>query len=677
MTSGQVEDNVEIVVEEKGSADEGRPEKDEKVAKTDATEKPKASTAAEPSKSSNFFGLLYQLHLIVAHLPGYCEFMMKYVPLLLAQLGASLSFLFAAYFAADELDEAIETVPADLSDNTVIFAMSIVIFLNFVGRLAPFFSNVLLNNLKASLKVDQATRVVAKVFALPHNTMISTPTGEFAQLCGKVFQSDALVPALYEGLFPKVAETFIAFVFLAVAYGWVAPLYLFLFVFHTVVSYRMAADKADKSKKVMEALMKEWGNILGVAGNYEVAHYFGNVDKEVARARKSFEVLQVAIQELTAVEWSEIFLRAFCFLLTLGLLVIVVVGMEGLRFVEMIALIQYFVLFTIGLQAYGGTVKQLRSGIAEFGVLQSFFDRTSDTADVPGAEELPPPHLTGPPQIEFDRVCFSYGGQTILDDVSFIIKPGETVGLVGSSGCGKSTCLRLLMRFYQPTSGVIRVDGKDIRKVTGTSLRRLLSVVTQSPKLFNGTLRENIGYGQAGATDEEILRAAKMAELNLEEIQTLRADGADSTTQGKNLVLDKLCGEGGAKLSGGQQQRVAIARAMLKDGSVYLLDEPTTGLDNVVARQVQATLESLTMQSSDETQGAGQKKATTICVTHHLHELRRAEKILYLESGKVMESGTFEELAAKEDGLFAAQVKVGGRYGSQQDDEKESLKKGS
>jgi ABC-type multidrug transport system fused ATPase/permease subunit len=233
------------------------------------------------------------------------------------------------------------------------------------------------------------------------------------------------------------------------------------------------------------------------------------------------------------------------------------------------------------------------------------------------------------------------------------------------------------MRFYQPTSGVIRVDGKDIRKVTGTSLRRLLSVVTQSPKLFNGTLRENIGYGQAGATDEEILRAAKMAELNLEEIQTLRADGADSTTQGKNLVLDKLCGEGGAKLSGGQQQRVAIARAMLKDGSVYLLDEPTTGLDNVVARQVQATLESLTMQSSDETQGAGQKKATTICVTHHLHELRRAEKILYLESGKVMESGTFEELAAKEDGLFAAQVKVGGRYGSQQDDEKESLKKGS
>ena len=195
---------------------------------------------------------------------------------------------------------------------------------------------------------------------------------------------------------------------------------------------------------------------------------------------------------------------------------------------------------------------------------------------------------------------------------------------------GKSTILRLLLRFYRQSSGTITVDGHDITKVTGESLRRLFSVVTQDAQLFNASIRDNIAYGNMGSGDAEILAAAKLAELDL--------DSGDG-----DLSLDKICGEKGAKLSGGQQQRVSLARAMLKNGTIYLLDEPTTGLDGVVAKQLQVTLDKLSTN------------ATSICITHHLEDLRAAHHIIYLDSGKIVERGTYEELMAA-DGVFATQV---------------------
>ena len=168
--------------------------------------------------------------------------------------------------------------------------------------------------------------------------------------------------------------------------------------------------------------------------------------------------------------------------------------------------------------------------------------------------------------------------------------------------------------------------------MTSSSLRRLFSVVTQEADLFNATVRENIAYGKQGSTDESIVRAAALAELSIGK-------------PGDDVTLDKVCGEKGAKLSGGQQQRVALARAMLKNGTIYLLDEPTTGLDGVVAKQLQKTLDTLSTH------------ATTICVTHHLGDLRKANQIIYLEKGKIVQRGTFDELVAS-DGIFANQVKA-------------------
>jgi len=198
-------------------------------------------------------------------------------------------------------------------------------------------------------------------------------------------------------------------------------------------------------------------------------------------------------------------------------------------------------------------------------------------------------------------------------------------------------------RFYRPSEGVIKIDGVDISTVTGTSLRKLFSVVTQDAALQNETIRDNIGYGKMGSSDEDILVAAKMAELQLREEEGARGNSGDE--EERDLTLDKVCGEKGAKLSGGQQQRVALARAMLKNGSVYLLDEPTTGLDGVVAKKLQSTLNSL----SDN--------ATSIMITHHLEDLKNATQILYLDQGKIVESGTFDKLLKKK-GIFYKQVEA-------------------
>ena len=219
-------------------------------------------------------------------------------------------------------------------------------------------------------------------------------------------------------------------------------------------------------------------------------------------------------------------------------------------------------MFSFNLSFYAIGISDLRTAVFEYQAFDDFLSTLSEVADKADAVALPPAPKN--PTIEFQNVCFSYGDRVILRNVSFKVDGGRTLGLVGSSGCGKSTVMRLLMRFYRPTSGAIFVDGVNIADATASSLRDMFSVVTQDAQLFNGTIRENIDYGRMGSDDAAIEEAARLAELPLGE-------------PGSDISLDKACGEKGAKLSGGQQQRVALARAMLKKGSIYLLDEPTTG----------------------------------------------------------------------------------------------------
>eukprot|EP00945_MAST-04E_sp_MAST-4E-sp1_P005042 g5042.t1 len=446
--------------------------------------------------------------------------------------------------------------------------------------------------------------------------MISTPTGKFGQLISKIFMNvDKLLPALYGGVLSTVLNLVVGVVLLGIFFGPIALALIVLYVAFTVAAYRTAEQAAIRNKDMMTAMFSEWGKLLAIAGSYERAHFFDRVQYEVSNAEKSFQTISTKMSAvLQGTHISSAVLQIISTGITVLCVAVIIPALANTATsLELAGLFFYFFTFVGGLEKYAADLTELRSALFEAQALSEFVKSRSSVIDQPGAVKLP---LTPNPSIEFRNVSFSYQDKMILEQVSFKIEGGQTMGLVGASGCGKSTILRLLLRFYRPTTGSIYINGVDIQTMTGASLRSAFSVVTQTSQLFASTIRKNIEYGRQGASDTELLAAAKSAELVLEE--------------GSELSLDKDVGESGAKLSGGQQQRVALARAMLKNGTIYLLDEPTTGLDGLVAQQLQHTLDALACQ------------ATTIMVTHNLDDLRQAQQILYMKDGKIAESGTYQ-----------------------------------
>jgi ATP-binding cassette subfamily B protein len=232
-------------------------------------------------------------------------------------------------------------------------------------------------------------------------------------------------------------------------------------------------------------------------------------------------------------------------------------------------------------------------------------------------------------EVAFERVSFSYDGKNLaVADLSFTAAPGETIALVGATGAGKSTALALLYRVYDPQSGKIRIDGRDIRDIKLASLRRNIGVIFQEPLLFNRSIAENLRVGNPDASDEELMRACKRAQA-LDFIE--RHEGG----------LDAIVGERGRSLSGGERQRLSIARALLKDPPILILDEATNALDAATEAKVTAAL-------NEVMQGR-----TTFVIAHRLATVRNAHRILVFDKGRIVESGSFEQLM-RVDGAFAA-----------------------
>ncbi len=237
-------------------------------------------------------------------------------------------------------------------------------------------------------------------------------------------------------------------------------------------------------------------------------------------------------------------------------------------------------------------------------------------------------------QIDFQSVGFNYGKrERVLQNLDLSIKPGEKVGLVGRSGAGKSTLVNLLLRFHDVEAGKILIDGQDIREVTQDSVRASIGVVTQDTSLLHRTVRENILYGNANATDEQMIDAAKRAEAHDFIMQLSDPKGGRG--------YDAQVGERGVKLSGGQRQRIAIARVLLKDASILVLDEATSALDSEVEAAIQASLYSL-MQGK-----------TVIAIAHRLSTIAAMDRLIIMDEGQIIEQGTHETLLAA-DGLYAS-----------------------
>ena len=384
---------------------------------------------------------------------------------------------------------------------------------------------------------------------------------------------------------------------------------------------------ADNRTKISEVNSQLQDSLAGM----RVAKSFANEDAERAKFRVAngrYLDSKVAQYRVMGGYQATSAVMTAAHYITIVLLGGYLVAQGRMTAVDMATFALYISLFTGPIETLVNSTEMFQKAIAGFRRMDEVLATAPDIQDAPGA--LPLQVTEG--AIEYRDVCFSYADgeiaedgeeqRPVIDHMSLSIKPGETIALVGPSGGGKSTTCSLLPRFYDVTSGSILIDGQDVRAVTQHSLRSAIGLVQQDVYLFDGTLRDNIGYGRPGATDAEIEDAARKANIH---------EFIASLPQGYDTVV----GERGSRLSGGQKQRVAIARVFLKNPAILILDEATSALDNESEEAVQESLERL---AADR---------TTIIIAHRLSTIKNADEIATVERGRVVERGTHEELLAR------------------------------
>jgi subfamily B ATP-binding cassette protein MsbA len=381
------------------------------------------------------------------------------------------------------------------------------------------------------------------------------------------------------------------------------------------------------SRKIRRATREErrrTGSVGAVAeeslSNAALVQAYNRQENEVSRFHRENEGSFVA--EMAATRLSALFSPLVNLIELAGIVVVIVVGTwelsQGrLTIGGLLVFLVYLRLLYTPIRGLSNLLNTLYEATAGAERVMEFFDQKPSVTEAEGAFTLNLPRG----HVEFDSVRFSYPGneREALSDVSFEVGPGEVLALVGPSGSGKSTVAKLLLRFYDPHVGAVRLDGHDLRELTLSSLRDNVAVLLQETLVFDGTVRENIAYGKLEASEEEIVAAAKAADAH---------GFVEALPEGYDTVV----GQKGRLLSDGQRQRVAIARAMIRDAPVLFLDEPTTGLDAKSSENVMVPLRRL------------MEGRTTIVISHNLLTVRHATVILVLEGGRVTERGTHRDL---------------------------------
>ena len=431
-----------------------------------------------------------------------------------------------------------------------------------------------------------------------------------------------------ENLFISVVKIIGSFVFLFLI-NWrlalpLVVLVLCMFVFSFRQNQSMQETFMDNRRKIGDVNSSLQDTLAGI----RVVQSFANEDIEREKFRKSNLAFLISKRNNYScmgnfMSWN-LFFQGMMYLVTLvfgGYLI--ARGLMDVADLAMYAL--YIGIFISPIQILVELIEMMQKGLAGFRRFLDVMETEPDIEDAPDAKPLT--DVKG--HVRYEDVSFHYSDDDtpVLSHVSFDIPAGKSIALVGPSGSGKTTICSLLPRFYDVTGGRITIDGKDVRTLTLKSLRSQIGMVQQDVYLFSGTIRENIAYGKPGASEEEIMEAARRA--NIHEFISELPEGYDT-----------FVGERGARLSGGQKQRISIARVFLKNPPILILDEATSALDNESERWIQKSLEELS------------EGRTTITIAHRLSTIRNADEIIVITEDGIAERGTHEQLL-EQNGIYA------------------------
>ena len=408
--------------------------------------------------------------------------------------------------------------------------------------------------------------------------------------------------------------------YLAVVVGTIA---LYVWFTFTVTEWRVKLRR-EMNDRDTDANQKAIDSLL----NFETVKYFGAERREGQRYDAAMEGYEAAAIKTAS---SLAFLNfGQALLITMGLIAVMVMAALGvqngdLTVGDFVMVNAYMIQITLPLNFLGTVYREIRQSLVDMGEMFDLLGQPAEIEDKPGATQIKVSNGI----VVLENVHFGYdAARPILKGVSLKVGAGETVAIVGPSGSGKSTIGRLLFRFYDVSEGRLSIDGQDVRDVTQESLHGVIGVVPQDTVLFNDTIRYNIAYGRDGASEDEIVAAAKAAQIH---------DFIAALPNG----YDTAVGERGLKLSGGEKQRVGIARTLLKDPPVLLLDEATSALDTETEREIQSALRKAA------------EGRTVITIAHRLSTISDADLIVVLEDGEVAEQGTHDALM-KRKGRYAS-----------------------